>query len=44
MGKLTKNQKLTAGKIEAGKAYSLKESILTEGSCGIGKRNHLYQV
>ena len=26
MGKLTKNQKLTAGKIEAGKAYSLKEA------------------
>ena len=25
MGKLTKNQKLAAGKIEAGKAYSLKE-------------------
>ena len=26
MGKLTKNQKLAAGKIEAGKAYSLKEA------------------
>ena len=26
MGKLTKNQKLTASKIEAGKAYSLKEA------------------
>ena len=26
MSKLTKNQKLTAGKIEAGKAYSLKEA------------------
>ena len=26
MGKLTKNQKLTAGKIEAGKAYSLREA------------------
>ena len=25
MSKLTKNQKLTADKIEAGKAYSLKE-------------------
>ena len=32
MGKLTKNQKLAAGKIEAGKAYSLKEaaSLLKE--------------
>ena len=27
MGKLTKNQKLAAEKIEAGKAYSLKEAI-----------------
>ena len=27
MGKLTKNQKLAAGKIEAGKAYSLKEAL-----------------
>ncbi|MEG1543830.1 MAG: 50S ribosomal protein L1 [Tannerellaceae bacterium] len=27
MGKLTKNQKLAAGKIEAGKAYSLKEAV-----------------
>ena len=26
MGKLTKNQKLAAEKIEAGKAYSLKEA------------------
>ena len=26
MSKLTKNQKLAAGKIEAGKAYSLKEA------------------
>ena len=26
MGKLTKNQKLAAAKIEAGKAYSLKEA------------------
>ena len=26
MSKLTKNQKLTADKIEAGKAYSLKEA------------------
>ena len=26
MGKLTKNQKLAAGKIEAGKSYSLKEA------------------
>ena len=32
MGKLTKNQKLAAEKIEAGKAYSL------------GKRNHFYKV
>ena len=30
MGKLTKNQKLAAGKIEAGKAYSF------------GKRNYFY--
>ena len=29
MGKLTKNQKLAAGKIEAGKAYSLKEALLS---------------
>ena len=27
MGKLTKNQKLAAEKIEAGKAYSLKEAL-----------------
>ena len=26
MSKLTKNQKLVAGKIEAGKAYTLKEA------------------
>ena len=26
MAKLTKNQKLVAGKIEAGKAYTLKEA------------------
>ena len=26
MGKLTKNQKLAAAKIEAGKAYSLREA------------------
>ena len=35
MGKLTKNQKLAAEKIEAGKAYSLK------GSCIFGKRKSL---
>ena len=28
MSKLTKNQKLAAEKIEAGKAYSLKESCI----------------
>ena len=28
MGKLTKNQKLAAEKIEAGKAYSLKEAAM----------------
>lgn len=30
MGKLTKNQKLAAEKIEAGKAYSLKEAAQLE--------------
>ena len=38
MGKLTKNQKLAAEKIEAGKAYSLKEG------CIFGKRNHFFQI
>ena len=28
MSKLTKNQKLVADKVEAGKAYSLKEAAL----------------
>ena len=28
MSKLTKNQKLVAGKIEAGKAYTLKEAAV----------------
>ena len=31
MGKLTKNQKLAAEKIEAGKAYSLKENQMVRG-------------
>ena len=31
MGKLTKNQKLAAEKIEAGKAYSLKRKPLSVG-------------
>ncbi len=38
MGKLTKNQKLAADKIEAGKA------ILTQRSFSFGKRNYLYEV
>ena len=33
MSKLTKNQKLALGKIEAGKAYTLKEaSAFSEGN------------
>ena len=34
MGKLTKNQKLAAQKIEAGKAYSLKEAYIRSGHNG----------
>ena len=33
MGKLTKNQKLAAEKIEAGKAYSLKEAAQLVKMC-----------